>query len=169
MTSEPLVMRHVVIQGVKRAHKLRFQLLNSGLVLQGPVWTILRYTFSGRDARPLLRGGVSVQELLEAGESQLAAHIPFDGAVRRRWDSRRWDAAYCGYVPFHGDFIADVRRATAEVPGLDLAGDYLRGASMEACFRSGEEAAERLTEKLVARARPEKREPAGRAPVFDRR
>jgi oxygen-dependent protoporphyrinogen oxidase len=129
----------------------------------------VRYTFSGRGARPLLRERASVEDLLAAGESQLAAHVPFDGARLRRADSRQWAAAYCAYVPFHGEFLAGVRRATLGAPGLELAGDYMRGASMEACFRSGEEAAARLSEKLPTRMPPAKREPAGRAPVFDGR
>jgi oxygen-dependent protoporphyrinogen oxidase len=106
---------------------------------------IVRYTFSGRDARRMLETGASDEELLAVGEGQLAAHAPLPGAQRRHVASRRWTAAYCAYTPYHGDFLDAVLGAVRDVPGLQLAGDYMRGASIEACFRSGEEAAQRLS------------------------
>jgi oxygen-dependent protoporphyrinogen oxidase len=104
---------------------------------------IVRYTFSGREARELLRDGMEPERLLDAGEAQLAPHVSLDGARRRHAAGQKWEAAYCAYTPFHGDFLAALHGALARVPGLELAGDYLLGASMEACVRSGEQAAER--------------------------
>ncbi|HEX8066816.1 MAG TPA: FAD-dependent oxidoreductase [Thermoleophilaceae bacterium] len=101
---------------------------------------LVRYTFSGRDARPLLERGP--EELLDAAEERLVRHFPDARADRRRevaW--RRWDRAYCAYLPYHGRFLADVRRMLGELPRLHLAGDYLRGASIEACFKAGEDCA----------------------------
>jgi protoporphyrinogen/coproporphyrinogen III oxidase len=125
---------------------------------------LVRYTFSGRDARALLAAGPSVERLLEAGESQLKAVLGFDASARIRAGMRRWDDAYCAYVPFHGGFLDDVHDGLARLSGLELAGDYLRGASIEACFRAGEEAARRFASHIAdTRVR---RTPAGMEPAL---
>ena len=63
---------------------------------------------------------------------------------RRNVAVQRWPAAYCAYLPLHADFLDLVDSALAELPGLHLTGDYLRGASIEACFRSARECAARV-------------------------
>jgi protoporphyrinogen/coproporphyrinogen III oxidase len=130
---------------------------------------IVRCTFSGRAARQLLAAAVSDERLLATAEAQLAPHVPLRGAKHRRVAGRRWDAAYCAYVPFHGDFLDAVGNATAAVSGLELAGDYLRGASIEACFRSGEEAAARLAALLGTQTRPTAWQSAGATPALKAR
>jgi protoporphyrinogen/coproporphyrinogen III oxidase len=127
---------------------------------------IVRYTFSGRHARALLEDGTDAEELLAAGEAQLAPYAALEGARRLRIGDRAWQAAYCAYTPFHGDFLAAVHSAVARVPGLKLAGDYLLGASIEACVRSGERAAEQLTGARMARARIDQRGPVDENSTF---
>ena len=104
---------------------------------------IVRYTFSGRAARPMpssdeLKAWIDdaeklIKELLDVGELNRINVV-----------KRIWPAAYCAYLPFYGEFLSKVRAEVAAVPGVELAGDYLRGAPLEACFRSGQEAAQRL-------------------------
>ncbi|GAA5093942.1 protoporphyrinogen/coproporphyrinogen oxidase [Nocardia iowensis] len=104
---------------------------------------IVRYTFSGRAARPTPSPDVLETWLNEA--EQRVTSLLGTGPVRRvRKVERIWDAAYCAYLPYHGEFLSKVRAEVEAVPGLALAGDYLRGAQLEACCRSGMEAARRF-------------------------
>jgi protoporphyrinogen/coproporphyrinogen III oxidase len=112
---------------------------------------IVRYTFSGRQARNARPSGDQIEEWLGEGEERLRRHIPTSrGATRVASVSRHWSNGYCGYVPFHGRFLSAVRTAVSALPGLALAGDYLLGASLEACFRSGKQAAAKLAEEMSA-------------------
>jgi protoporphyrinogen/coproporphyrinogen III oxidase len=127
---------------------------------------IVRYTFSGRNARALLRSGPDTEQLLAIGESQLAPHVALGRARRRQVGSHGWRAAFCAYTPFHGSFLATVRGAVADVPGLELAGDYMCGASMEACVRSGLHAAQRIAASRSAHAESPQPRPADRDADF---
>jgi protoporphyrinogen/coproporphyrinogen III oxidase len=109
---------------------------------------IVRYTFSGQHARLLDPAPDQVEAWVAEAEKRLDHHLGIGHLHRVRSVSRTWPAAYCGYLPFHADFLSDVRGAVAGVPGLELAGDYLRGVNLEACCRSGEDAAARLTAHL---------------------
>lgn len=108
---------------------------------------IVRYTFSGRHAR----GPVTDQRIadwVDEAEADLARHSPVAGANRVATLSRHWSASYCGYAPFHPELLSRIRAGVAGVHGLQLAGDYLRGVSLEACSRSGAEAAAALADEL---------------------
>lgn len=110
---------------------------------------IVRYTFSGRRARISEPSAEQIEQWIGAGEERLREHVPASRRARRvRSVSRHWAAGYCGYLPFHGTFLAAVRDEVAALPCLELAGDYLLGVSIEACFRSGEQAAGRLAEQI---------------------
>ena len=108
---------------------------------------IVRYTFSGRHAR----GPVTEKRIagwVDEAEADLARHSPVAGAQRVATVTRHWPASYCGYAPFHAELLSRVRAGVAGVHGLQLAGDYLRGVSLEACSRSGAEAAAALATEL---------------------
>ncbi|WP_280454481.1 protoporphyrinogen/coproporphyrinogen oxidase [Nocardia brasiliensis] len=105
---------------------------------------IARYTFSGRLARPL-PSAEQLDEWLDDAEAILQRHLVPGEVARVRRTTRQWKSAYCGYLPFHGDFLAKLNQETAPIAGLELAGDYLRGVSLEACTRAGYEAATALT------------------------
>ncbi len=105
---------------------------------------IVRYTFSGRAARELVGAGADLAQLLAIGEERLGRHFPVDPAARRGFVGRGWDAAYCGYLPRHADFMGRVNGLLGRLEGLHLTGDYVRGVSIEACFRAGRECAERV-------------------------
>ena len=116
---------------------------------------IVRYTFSGREARAHEPSADQIEEWIGLGEERLRRHVPASrGAVRVNSAVRHWSRGYCAYLPFHGQFLAAVRRESAALSGLALAGDYLWGVSIEACFRSGEQAAAKLADqahRMVAR------------------
>jgi oxygen-dependent protoporphyrinogen oxidase len=110
---------------------------------------IVRYTFSGRGARTPNPSAEQIDEWIDIGEERLRRDMPPSrGAHRVNTAVRHWSRGYCGYVPFHGQFLSAVRREVASIPGLALSGDYLLGVSLEACFRSGEQAASKLAEQV---------------------
>ncbi|MFD0363631.1 FAD-dependent oxidoreductase [Nocardia sp. GCM10030253] len=110
---------------------------------------IVRYTFSGRLARPTPTDDV-LDAWIDEAERRITGLLGVDHVERVNVCKRIWDAAYCAYVPFHGEFLSKVHAEVAATPGLELAGDYLRGAPLEAACRSGIEAAEMLLAQLPA-------------------
>ena len=114
---------------------------------------IVRYTFSGKHARTPGPSEAQVAGWVDAAEQQLARHVPGAGEGRRvRSVTKHWPAAYSAYLAFHGDFLDDVRGTVDPIPGLALAGDYLKGVSIEACFRCGTEAGAALAAKVAGAA-----------------
>ena len=108
----------------------------------------VRYTFSGRRARGLLDRDAS--ELLGLAERTLGAHMPVSAARRVRYATALWPRAYCAFGPGHH---ALAHRLSDEVaPGLRMCGDYVSGASIEACFRSAERAVAGLGRAGAGRA-----------------
>ncbi|HEX8646571.1 MAG TPA: FAD-dependent oxidoreductase [Thermoleophilaceae bacterium] len=105
---------------------------------------LVRYTFSGRAAREALAAGTGPESLLELAEAQLGRFLPVAAARRRDFVHRSWSHGYCAYLPRYGDFLERVHSAVGRVGGLELAGDYLRGASIEACFRAARDCAGRI-------------------------
>jgi oxygen-dependent protoporphyrinogen oxidase len=110
---------------------------------------VVRYTFSGRAARPLLGDDFDAEKLLAVAEERLGRHFPVSAEDRRNVAVQRWPAAYCAYLPRHADFLNRVDSALEELPGLHLTGDYLRGASIEACFRSARDCAARVAHEAA--------------------
>lgn len=97
---------------------------------------IVRYTFSGRQFRRCLADGIGPATLLARAEAVLSEHAPVADAVRRRFVTRLYGTGLCAYTCDHGRFLDALRREQQQVEGLYLTGDYLQGASIEACFRS---------------------------------
>lgn len=113
---------------------------------------IVRYTFSGRGARIFSDpSDEQIEEWVGAAEKRLTETLGMGQAKRVRRVARNWKAGYSAYLPYHGEFLAEVRSAIAAIPGLELAGDYLFGVSIEACSRSGQAAAAALSEHLPRR------------------
>ncbi|AYF76227.1 protoporphyrinogen oxidase [Nocardia yunnanensis] len=61
---------------------------------------------------------------------------------------QRWPGGLPQYAPGHTARIADLRSATADLPGLALAGSYLDGVGVPACAATGTKAAAALTAQL---------------------
>jgi oxygen-dependent protoporphyrinogen oxidase len=111
---------------------------------------IARYTFSGRAAREHVGAAFEPEALLDVAERQVAPHLPVQDARRRGFVARRWSAAYCAYVPDHASFRTAVGFLLGRNAGLHLTGDYLRGVSIEACFRAARDCAERIGSATAA-------------------
>ncbi len=111
---------------------------------------IVRYTYSGRPGRIDEQDQSPLDDWVGETEERLVRYLGASRAQRVHTGGRSWSAAYCAYVPFHGEFLREVSQAVDEVPGLELAGDYLMGASLESCCRTGRSAADRLAAALGA-------------------
>jgi protoporphyrinogen/coproporphyrinogen III oxidase len=115
---------------------------------------IVRYTFSGRRARPYLGGEVDMESLLLLGEERLNRHIPVDRRERVRFVGRHFELGLCAYTPHFKRFAGELREELRALPGLYLSGDYLSGASIEACFRAGERCVAAIAADLASPSAP---------------
>ncbi len=62
---------------------------------------------------------------------------------------RRWPESMPQYAVGHLARVAEIERAVVAIPGLALAGAYLRGVGIPDCIASGEQAAERIFSRLT--------------------
>jgi oxygen-dependent protoporphyrinogen oxidase len=62
---------------------------------------------------------------------------------------RRWPNSMPQYAVGHLDRVAEIEKLTGQIPGLELAGAYLRGVGIPDCVASGERAAEAIAAFLV--------------------
>ncbi|KUH37663.1 hypothetical protein [Streptomyces kanasensis] len=115
---------------------------------------IVRYTYSGREGRLTDLSPENIDRLTGETEERLVRYLGAPRAERVNLLVKHWDAAYSGYLPYHADFLAEVREGVADVPGLELAGDYIQGVSIEACARTGRAAAGRLAAHLTSPSAP---------------
>ena len=105
---------------------------------------LVRYTFSGKTARRYLSASTDTEELVGLGEAALNRYIPVSSRDRRRFVAKRFDLGLCAYTAFHGSFLDGMTQDLQKTQGLYVTGDYIQGASIEACFRSAKECVERL-------------------------
>jgi oxygen-dependent protoporphyrinogen oxidase len=97
---------------------------------------LVRYTFSGRTARRLAADAADPEALLRLGEAALGRHASLAGNRRRRFVARTFSPGLCAYAPRHAEVMDGIRAELNTIAGLHLTGDYLQGASIEACFRA---------------------------------
>ncbi len=114
---------------------------------------LVRYTFSGRRARHLTDDS-NAGALVDIGEAALAKHIAVDRCWRRRAVAKRFSAGLCAYTANHGRFLDGIASEAARVDGLYLTGDYMQGASIEACFRSASACVDQLAKREQLSQRP---------------
>jgi oxygen-dependent protoporphyrinogen oxidase len=115
------------------------QLSNAGAYGTGEL-NVVRYTFSGRRARALTEGEPDAERLVEIAEATLAPHARVAENRRRATLAHRFLPGLCAYHSDQAGFLHGLAAGGAHVPGLHLAGDYIRGCSIEACFAAAEEA-----------------------------
>jgi oxygen-dependent protoporphyrinogen oxidase len=105
---------------------------------------LVRYTFSGRAFR---RGDVESldpEAVIDHAETTLARYLPLAGNRRRRFVVRRFRTGLCAYTPRHDRFLDRLGEERRRLGGLYLTGDYIKGASIEACFRSASACVQQL-------------------------
>ena len=97
---------------------------------------IVRYTFSGRAARAMIEEGISPECFIELGETTLNRYIPVKANERRAFVSRLFDPGLCAYGPYHARILDAIDHASRSICNLFITGDYIRGASIEACMQA---------------------------------
>ncbi|MDJ0647678.1 MAG: FAD-dependent oxidoreductase [Xenococcaceae cyanobacterium MO_188.B19] len=106
---------------------------------------IVRYTFSGRAARPYIESDMDAAKLLEIAEEALNRYIPVDASERIQFVSQRMSTGLCAYTHNYPEFDRSIQSQLKTLPGLEITGDYIQGASIEACFRAAQASVERVT------------------------
>ena len=113
---------------------------------------IVRYTLSGRKARSYIESDRNPEELLQLAEATLNRHIPVSAADRVQFVSRRWSLGLCAYTSHYEEFAQDLEVCLEPIKGLYLTGDYMQGASIEACFQAGKACAEQVERSRQAQS-----------------
>jgi oxygen-dependent protoporphyrinogen oxidase len=111
---------------------------------------LVRYTFSGRASRRHNPDVTDPEALLAGGEAALARYVPVPRNSRRRFVARHFSPGLCAYAPHHAQVIDGVQRELNKVAGLYLTGDYMQGASIEACFRAASACVHQLAHHSAA-------------------
>jgi len=104
---------------------------------------VVRYTFSGRSSREIGES-TDAEALLDRAESALSKYVSVDRHWRRRFVVRHFNPGLCAYTPHHGTVVDSIGRGARRLAGLSLTGDYIQGASIEACFRSASACARQI-------------------------
>ena len=107
---------------------------------------LVRYTFSGRASRRI-SDAMDVEALVVGAEATLSQHVAVDPRWRRRVAVRRFDPGLCAYSPHHATLLDQITADAQTVGGLYLTGDYVQGASIEACFRAASACARQLVKR----------------------
>lgn len=107
---------------------------------------IVRYTFSGRQGRLDNPSEQCIQELVRVTERKLEGYLGLSVPAQARRVFRHWKTAYCAYAPDYPRLLNSIHKHITSVRGLEIAGDYLKGVSLESCCRSGETAAAMVLE-----------------------
>lgn len=106
---------------------------------------VLRLTFSGRAAREQITpAAFDPERLMTEAERFLGSHLPGRDPQRVRWQAEVLAPGLCAYTREHERLLQEIAERLREHPRLLLAGDYMRGASLEACARSGLDCAARV-------------------------
>jgi len=100
-----------------------------------------RFTLSGKAARDVLDR--PDDWLVGAAERAFSARMPI-AANRTSLHVARHTGGICGYAPYFTRVKRDLLRGVAGIGGLEIAGDYLEGHTMEGCLTSAALAVERM-------------------------
>lgn len=95
---------------------------------------LARYTLSGRYARGLL--GLPQDEWLVACENAARQAGLLKDQKLMFWQAHQFSAGLCGYAVRQDQFLNQLNALLQKAQGLYLTGDYIKGASLENCFRS---------------------------------
>ena len=112
---------------------------------------VVRYTLSGKKARSIAAEG-DADHALAIAESALTRYVPVTARERVDFVHHHFDRGLCAYTPYHHRLLERLRQWEAVHPGISLTGDYVCGASIEACFQAGLRSADRVATALDQRA-----------------
>jgi protoporphyrinogen/coproporphyrinogen III oxidase len=106
---------------------------------------IVRYTFSGKESRKFLDSNPTTEVLLETAEAEFSNHtgITLPSPAKAK-TGRILRAGLSSYSNNHTDTLNEIRTEVSKINGMYLAGDYIEGVSIEACYLSGLNAAKAI-------------------------
>lgn len=106
----------------------------------------VRFTLSGAAARKVLH--LPDEELLSLAEAEFSRHLPITGKRVKACVTRHM-GGICAYAPYYSRVKSTLLAGVETIGGLEIAGDYLEGHTMEGCLHSAELAAGRLGQYLA--------------------
>ncbi len=108
---------------------------------------LVRYTFSGATARTAISPLTSAEEAVSLAEKCIGSYFNVSALMREGFVYKYLDPGLCAYAPFHHRLLGDIDAVLAGRRNLVLTGDYRRGASIEACFRSAKDVVGRCEQR----------------------
>jgi oxygen-dependent protoporphyrinogen oxidase len=105
---------------------------------------IVRYTLSGSRARELIQQLGTGEGLLRHCEDLLSRFVSVTSDLRVCFVARHFRTGLCAFAPRHAKFMESLE--STRLPGLHLTGDYIQGASIEACFRAAQRCCDHILE-----------------------
>ncbi len=109
-------------------------------------WELLR-VFLGRSGNGEALLEFDDETLLAIAQAEVATRLGASGAPALS-RVQRWPKGMPQYILGHPQRVARIERAVVDHAGLELAGNALRGVGVPDVIRSGEDAAERVLQKL---------------------
>lgn len=99
---------------------------------------IVRYTFSGKTSHDFLASEPSSEELLRIAQQEFTEHtgITLPKPLKAKTGTVL-SSGLSAYSKNHTHTLSEIRENLSEISDLYLAGDYIEGVSIEACYRSG--------------------------------
>jgi protoporphyrinogen/coproporphyrinogen III oxidase len=110
---------------------------------------IVRYTFSGGAASRSVNANSDPEQLLRTAEDLLARYCPKVKGNRRGYVYRYFAEGHCAYAPYHHRVMQTVEQKLSGL-AVEVTGDYVKGASVEACFMASRCAVDAVLAKLAA-------------------
>ena len=104
----------------------------------------VRYTFSGIEARKLILTETNSENVISIAEKIIERFFNVKGNKRENYVYKYLDPGLCAYSQYHHKLLEKLDHILGSFRNIGLTGDYWRGASIEACFRSAEEAVGKL-------------------------
>lgn len=104
---------------------------------------VVRYTFSGKTFRKKFGKKLTPEKAIKLAESLVPGEFNIKGNKRINYIYHYWDKGLCAYSSYHYKKLQLVDNEL-ENKKISLVGDYIKGASIEACFSSSKEAVEKL-------------------------
>ncbi|MFH0958135.1 MAG: FAD-dependent oxidoreductase [Pseudomonadota bacterium] len=108
---------------------------------------IVRYTFSGGAASREINAETEPDALISSAENLLNRYFKVSSQERIDYIYKFLDEGLCSYAPYHHRIMSTAERCLKLYP-IELSGDFVGGASMEACFKSSKTAVDKLHKKL---------------------
>ncbi len=101
---------------------------------------LVRYTFSGQASEDILHETLDDRDLLICAEAITRPYFNLTDNELIAYKSQYWASGLCGYALNEAEFQSGLKAQIEKAPGLYLTGDYIKGASIENCFRASKSA-----------------------------